>query len=197
MVNRKGGGRAERVLKGVEKVLTYPGEPTSLPPKAEVWGRVVKEVGIKGELKIQILPERAAYFQAEEELILRTTTLLRRFVVERLVPQRSSWRVKLKGIDNPDQATLFRGAQVIGVEPDEPRLEEGEFLVEELIGSQVFSQEGEWVGVIRDVINYPHHDVWVLEVNGKEMMIPAVHQVVYDVDLKKRRVIIDRSIVNQ
>ncbi|MFN3821568.1 MAG: ribosome maturation factor RimM [bacterium] len=167
-----------------------PGEPTSLPERAEVWGRIVREVGSRGEIRVHIRPDRAEIFSLSRYLIIKTVRHLRRFTVEYLIPQKSSWRIKLEEINNPSQVEPFLGADIIGNEPENLPYNDGEYAVKDLIGCEVVSETGDLLGVLIDVHSYPHHDVWVVESKGREMMIPAVQEIIREVDLKNRRVVV-------
>jgi 16S rRNA processing protein RimM len=54
----------------------------------------------------------------------------------------------------------------------------------------VTNEDGEPIGVVKDVLKYPANDVYVIESNGKELLLPAVKEFVkkIDVDAKTMKV---------
>jgi 16S rRNA processing protein RimM len=57
-----------------------------------------------------------------------------------------------------------------------------------LVGVEVVTEAGRAVGRISDVLHNPANDIWVVAAPGGEVLIPAVTEVVADVDLAARRV---------
>lgn len=90
--------------------------------------------------------------------------------------------VKLRGVDDATAAEKLQWEYLDAV--GKPDLEEDEFLTEDLIGLEVFTEEGERIGVIDDVLPYPAQDVLVVG----EVMIPVVKEFVRDIDPDAGRV---------
>jgi len=63
--------------------------------------------------------------------------------------------------------------------------------VHDLIGLKVCDVNGNKIGVITDVWLLPANDVYVVESKGKEILIPAISDVVKKVDLENKMVIIE------
>jgi 16S rRNA processing protein RimM len=55
-----------------------------------------------------------------------------------------------------------------------------------VIGLHVVDQEEKALGVVKDVLRLPAHDVYVLDLNGREIMIPAVKEFIKSIDLDAR-----------
>lgn len=69
--------------------------------------------------------------------------------------------------------------------PDDERmnLDEDEFFVSDLIGKKVFDLEGNYVGILKDVYEYPANDVFAVETDDKKIIqIPAVKDFVKSID---------------
>jgi 16S rRNA processing protein RimM len=65
--------------------------------------------------------------------------------------------------------------------------------VAELDGCEVFTDDGERLGVLRDVLPSGANDIWVVQSETpeqKEFLIPALTSVVKDVDLTGRKIIV-------
>ena len=65
-------------------------------------------------------------------------------------------------------------------------LGEDEYYVADLIGMDVLLENGEKFGVLRDVMETGANDVYIVDrVDGEEILLPAIHDCVLDVDVEK------------
>ncbi|QQK76619.1 ribosome maturation factor RimM [Salicibibacter cibarius] len=67
-------------------------------------------------------------------------------------------------------------------------LPENEFYYSEIIGIDVFTEDGESLGKVKEILAPGANDVWVVEGNGKEILLPYTSEVVQMIDVEKRRV---------
>ena len=70
-------------------------------------------------------------------------------------------------------------------------LEEDEFFIADLIGMDVFTVDGEKVGVVKDVLQHAVNDVYVVASKDKEYLIPSIEKFVPTIDLDENKMIID------
>jgi 16S rRNA processing protein RimM len=66
----------------------------------------------------------------------------------------------------------------------------GRFYPWQLTGSRVETEDGREVGTVAGIEASPAHDLWVVQAGGREHLVPAVPEIVIDVDLARRRVVI-------
>ena len=60
------------------------------------------------------------------------------------------------------------------------------------IGLDVFSLQNELIGTISEIMETGSNDVWVVKrPNGKEVLLPAINDVIKSVQLDQHRVIVD------
>ena len=96
-----------------------------------------------------------------------------------------------EGIDNVNQAEMLRDGILKVPEAELGELEENEFYFHEIIGCTVFTDEGEEVGTITEVLTPGANDVWVIKrKQGKDVLIPYIGQIVKEVDPASKKVII-------
>jgi 16S rRNA processing protein RimM len=62
----------------------------------------------------------------------------------------------------------------------------GTYFVDDLIGLAVRTEDGERVGVLKEVMHMPAHDVYAIETGGEDVLLPAVREFVLGVDLQAR-----------
>jgi 16S rRNA processing protein RimM len=160
----------------------------STEPRFLAVGRVLRPHGVRGELRVEILtgyPERlplhAVLYVGEEG---------RPYPVERLRLQRDAALIKLAGCDDRNQAEALRGQLLqIPLEQAVP-LEEGEYYHFQLIGVEVFTGAGECLGRVVEVLDTGANDVYVVRGGRGEVLLPAIEDVVRELDLDARRMVV-------
>ena len=141
-------------------------------------GEIVNTHGIRGEVKILCWlddPEMLCEFD-------RCRIGGKEFVMEQVRVQKTCNLVKFQGVDTMEAAQLMRGKIVELYRED---IDDEVIFAAELVGMEVFC-EGESIGKIREVLDYPGNSVYV--VKGKyEYMIPAVNQFILSTDMEANR----------
>jgi len=97
----------------------------------------------------------------------------------------------LSGIDDRDTADRFRNALLKIPSKNRKPLEEGVYYVSDLIGMRVRTAAGKDIGIVRDVLQNTAQDLWVVEAEQSEYLIPAVSEYIKRVDVQNREILID------
>jgi 16S rRNA processing protein RimM len=158
-----------------------------------VVGRILRPHGIRGELRVGIIthyPERlgqqACFYLASPD----APEAAQRYSVEKLRRHGGALLLKLGGCDDRNAADELRGMLVqIPVEAAVP-LEEGEYYHFQLIGVRVEMENGEWLGQVVEVLVTGANDVYVVRGPWGEVLLPAVDDVVLELDLELRRMVV-------
>jgi 16S rRNA processing protein RimM len=120
-------------------------------------------------------------------LILRSDSgQLTELTVENLRVQKQIAIIKFKSIDNIGRAEEYIGCDVGVFEDRLPETENGEYYIRDLIGMDVFSDAGEQLGVLSDVLETPANDIYQVAADDRELLIPALTEVIIKVDPEKR-----------
>lgn len=104
--------------------------------------------------------------------------------VERVAGTASRPLIRLEGVADREAAAALTGELLQVSEPD-LELDEGEYLVEDLVGCGV-----EGLGSVQRVLNGPSCDV--LELDGG-VLVPLIADAVTVVDLERRTIAVDRA----
>ena len=162
-------------------------------PRYLVVGRVLRPHGVRGELRVGIL---TAY---PERLVLHAHFLLaapdspevvRRYPVEKMRQHKGVLLLKSGGCDDRNAAEELRGMLVqIPIEDAVP-LEEDEYYHFQLVGVTVETEGGERLGQVVDVVETGANDVYVVRGPRGEVLLPAIDDVVLDLDLESRRMVV-------
>ena len=141
-------------------------------------GEIVTTHGIKGEMKV--LP-----WVDDPEVLCEFDRVRidgKEYSIEDCRIQKTCNLLKLEGIDTMEAAQAMRGKTVQLYRED---IDDEVIFAAELIGVEVFCN-GELLGKIKDVLDYPGNSVYVVKGPGKcEYMIPAVNEFILSTDLEK------------
>ena len=139
-------------------------------------GEIVTTHGIKGEVKV--LP----WLDSPEGLcdFDRCRIDGKEFEIEQCRVQKTCNLVKLSGIDTMEAAQAMRGKKIELYRED---IDDEVIFAAELIGMNVFA-EGQQIGKIKEVLDYPGNCVYVVK-GEHEYMIPAVKAFILDTDMEK------------
>lgn len=153
-------------------------------------GRILSPWGVKGQVKVEALTDDVKRFEKLERVFIDTETVCND--VESVVYLKNGFVVlKLKNIDTPEQAEKFRGVYLKILREDAVKLPEGRFFICDIIGLCVFTESGELLGKITDVLQTGANDVYVVEKkNGRQILVPAIKQVVKKIDLENNKMIV-------
>ena len=139
-------------------------------------GEIVTTHGIKGEVKVLTWlddPEMLCEFD-------RCRIDGKEFEIEQCRVQKTCNLVKLSGIDTMEAAQAMRGKTIELYRED---IDDEVIFAAELIGMEVFCN-GEMIGKIKEVLDYPGNSVYVIK-GAREYMIPAVKEFILSTDMEK------------
>lgn len=159
-------------------------------------GRILKAHGVRGEVKVIPETDDPTRFEALETVYLGPgPDDVRAFALEGVRYQTTAKgplvMVRLRGIDDRDQADALRRLKVYADEADLPPLGEDEVYLHDLVGLDVVTEGGVEVGQIREVLELPAQPVYVVARPGRpDVMVPAVEAFVAAIEMEARRVVI-------
>jgi len=162
-----------------------------VPPEDLVLiGRVVRPHGIDGRLKITSYAESAETFLNSKALHVKASSgRIEEVRVLSVRPAKKFFLLSLEGVQSLEAAEQYRGAEVYTSKNSLSRTG-GEYFWYELIGLKVYSVAGVFIGEIKQILPTGSNDIFVVGEGKKEILIPATHDVVKQIDLENKRMII-------
>jgi len=157
-------------------------------------GKIVNTHGLKGELKIlptTDFPEER--FRKGSELVIEHEKLGSRIpvTIEAAKLHKNTYLVKLHPFNDINEVEGFKGGVLKVSSKWLTELEPGEYYHHEIMGCSVLTEDGEELGVITEILSPGANDVWVVQRDaGKPVLIPYIDDVVKQVDVKEKRIII-------
>jgi 16S rRNA processing protein RimM len=149
--------------------------------KKIVIGRIGAPHGVRGEVRIAPLtdfPDRfnnlkAAYVDGGGKLEVETIRYNNQAVI-----------AKFKGIDSRDKADALKNRLLRVDRSEVPPLNDGEYYSFDIIGLNVFDENGKSLGRIKQILKTGSNDVYAAEnADGEQTLIPALKKVVTDINL--------------
>ncbi len=162
------------------------GEEAALPESLIV-GHILGPVGTKGEVKIRVDTDFPDRFSPGGSVYLDDGAL----EIESSRPHKQHLVLKLAGIDTRTEAETLRGRARTVPRSELRSLPEGEYYAFQIIGLDVVTTGGESVGQIVDIMMTASNDVYVVQGDRGEVLIPAIEDVVKSIDLDSRMVVIE------
>ena len=97
---------------------------------------------------------------------------------------------KLAGLETREQARALKGREVSVQRDALPEPGEGHYYLADLVGLEVVNEQGEKLGIVKQLFSSSAQDV--MEVAGdRTRLMPWVPSVVKNVDLPARRILVD------
>jgi 16S rRNA processing protein RimM len=157
-------------------------------------GEVIRAHGLRGDVRVRALTDRPAErFGGLRDCVLwdaaRDTRTACRVVHARV--DGPDVFLRMEGIGSPEDAQALAG-RLIAVEREQALpAPEGSFYPWQLEGAEVVTRDGRLVGRFRGIEPGAVQDCWVVDADGREVLVPAVPEIVVDVSVERRRVVID------
>jgi 16S rRNA processing protein RimM len=153
-------------------------------------GKIVTTHGYRGEVKVYPLTDFPERFQYLKEVSLISPKEQKCLLVERVRLHKRYIIMKLKDCHTMSEAEALKGWTVAIPEEQVWPLGEDEYYCFQIIGLDVYTDEGLPMGVVRDVFPTGSNDVYVVKKGQKEYLIPATKEVVKEINLEGRKIII-------
>lgn len=157
-------------------------------------GKIVNTHGIRGEIKVVSqtdFPEER--FARDNELVMENPETGQRItvVIQGARLHKNMYIVKIKDLDDINVAEKYKGWSLKVSKADLGELDEGEYYHYEIIGCKVVTEEGEELGTVTEILVPGANDVWVVQpAKGKQLLIPVIDEVVLDVDVESKKIIV-------
>jgi 16S rRNA processing protein RimM len=147
-------------------------------------GEVVRPHGLKGRIKAKsYLVSKGSAQRLDEVFIRKPNEPAVRFRIKTLQAERKALFLELEGIEGIDAAARLVGGRIL-ISPDKlEKLPEDEYYWHELLGLEVTTEAGRSLGRVESILPGANHDVYVCAGHEREILLPAVGDVIRKVDI--------------
>lgn len=157
-------------------------------------GKIVNTHGVKGEVRVlsvtDFIDER--YKPGNKLYLFKEKNHPLELIVKSHRTHKNFDLLLFEGYENVNDVEHMKGAHLKVPENQLSELEEGEYYFHEIIGCLVFTTRGKEVGKITEILTPGANDVWVVkDKRGKNMLIPYIDEVVKQIDVNDKIILID------
>ena len=147
--------------------------------------------GVRGEVKVFPTTDDVKRFKKLKKVILDTGKEQLPLEIEGVKFFKQFVILKFRGIDNINDIEKYKGKRPLVDREHAVKLKKDEYFIADMIGMDVFTEDGELFGALKDVMETGANDVYIIEMSdGKEVLVPAIKQCILDVDIENRKMVI-------
>ena len=142
--------------------------------------------GIRGEVKVFPTTDEPDRFKKLKKVLLDTGKERLELEIQSVKFFKQFVIVKFRGIDNINDIEKYKGKSLMVPREDAVQLEEDEYYIADLIGMEVYTDGGRF-GTLKDVMETGANEVYIIDSDEHgEVLVPAIHDCILDVDVEKQ-----------
>lgn len=148
-------------------------------------GKIINTHGVKGEVKVLPSTDDVKRFNELKEAYINDQL----FKIVGVKFQPGKVILKIEGIESIEEAEKFKNQYIKVKRENAVKLPEDSYYEADIIGSVVYDEVGKRLGKIDEIIYTGSNEVyWIKDKN--EVLIPAIKDVILDVDIENKKIII-------
>ena len=154
-------------------------------------GQIVNTFGIKGFVKIVPWVNDITRFDNLKKVYIKTKNEQKVLEIEEVKYHKNMVLLKFKGVETIEQAETLKNSYLEIDREDAIPLEEGTYFIADLLESEVYSEEGDKLGILEDIYNTGSNDIYVVKNElGKTILLPGIPEVIKEVDIENQKIIV-------
>ena len=154
-------------------------------------GQIVNTFGIKGFVKIVPFTDDLERFEELESVFVVKQKELIEMQIEEVKYHKNLVLVKFKGIEDINMAEKYKGCYIKIKRENARKLPKDTYFIADLIGIDVYDENGNLLGKVDDIFNNKSHDVYVIKDDlGKQILLPSTKEVIKDVDVENNKIVV-------
>ncbi len=152
-------------------------------------GKIVGTHGVRGMVRVQPWSDSGEFLCGFSTLYLDAAGGAC-VTVTKAQPHGNVVLMAFRGIDSIESAEALRG-KILDIDRKDVKLPGDRYFIADLIGCAVMDADsGETLGILTEVSQTGANDVWHIQKNGREYLLPAVEEVIVSVDPEKNTIVI-------
>lgn len=154
-------------------------------------GQIVNHFGIKGMVKVNPFTDDISQFEEMETILVDKKGNLQEMQIEEVKYSKNQVLLKLKGIETVEEAEKYRNCYLKLPREKARKLPKNTYFIADLIGLEVYTEEGNLLGKVDDIYNTGASDIYVIKDElGKQILLPAIKEVIKQVDLEQEKIVV-------
>ena len=154
-------------------------------------GQIVNTHGIKGMIKVKPFTDDIKEFEYFKKIYIENKTGRKEYKIDEVKYHKDMVILKLNGIDRIEDAENLKNSYIIISREDAIPLKENEYYIVDLLGLEVYTDDGILLGNLDDIYNTGSNDIYVVKDElGKQILLPAISDVIKKIDIENKRIIV-------
>jgi len=154
-------------------------------------GVIANTHGIRGEVKVFPTTDDVNRFKKLKKTILDTGKEHIELNVSSVKFFKNLVILKFKEFDNINDIEKYKGCDLLVTREHAVKLEEGEYFIADILGADVYLEDGSEFGTLKDVIQTGANDVYeIITKDGKEVLVPSIPQCILERNIEEKKVVI-------
>lgn len=154
-------------------------------------GVIANTHGIRGEVKVFPTTEDPTRFEWLKEILLDAGGEMLELEIEKVRYFKNLVILKFRGIDDINDIEKYKGKELFVTRENAIPLEEGEYYIADIIGAAVYTEDGERFGILTDVMETGANQVYVVDHEGREVLLPVIPDCVKDINIEEKKVVVE------
>lgn len=155
-------------------------------------GQIVNVKGLKGEVKVNSFTDDNTKFERISKVFVKQKETMKEYEIEKVGYNKNQVIIKFKDINSIEEAETLRNSYILVDREIFGSLPEGVYYIADLIGLDVYTENGEYLGKVEDIYNTGSNDIYVVKDDlGKQKILPGIDEVIKNIDLDQGKIIVN------
>lgn len=155
------------------------------------FGKIIKPHGVKNKFQAILNTNKSEHFENIEIIFVEIDKTLIPYFINNIQISGKQAIIELLDVDFDTITNLLVGLSIFLPNELLPKLPENEFHSHEVEGFTVHDKEKGNIGIIEEVLDMEYQEIFKINFNDKEILIPVVEDIVKKIDRKNRRIDIE------
>ena len=154
-------------------------------------GQIVNVKGLKGEVKVNSFTDDNTKFERISKVFVKQKETMKEYEIEKVGYNKNQVIIKFKDINSIEEAETLRNSYILVDREIFGSLPEGVYYIADLIGLDVYTENGEYLGKVEDIYNTGSNDIYVVKDElGKQKLLPGIKEVIKNIDIDEGKIIV-------
>ena len=155
-------------------------------------GQIVNTYGIKGFVKVVPFTDDVNRFEKLKSIYIEYNGKLILVTIEEVSYSKTNVLLKFKEFPDINMVERFKNCYLKIERKDAVKLPKNSYFIADLIGLEVYTEEGILLGKVDDIFKTGSNDVYVVKDEmGKQTLLPAIKEVIKKVDLENKKILVN------
>ncbi len=148
-------------------------------------GVITSTHGLKGEMKVFPTSDDPHRFDLLEDVLVGEEGALSEKKIKRVRYFKQMVIVTLEGVETIEEAQRLVKKEIYVTRENALPLGENENYAADLYGLKVYDEDGNVLGELTDILETGANDVYIVEKDGRELLLPAIRECILEVNVEE------------